>query len=137
MFCLLAAFRLRASVPAAGLVMVVAGLSTLVPLTPGGAGKQQAMVAYAMHQTVTTAAAVSFSLGMQAGVTVVNALLGIAAAMVAFRTLAAAGGDALGASACSAPAVAPDARCVDSVLSRKPDAGAARCAARSRGVRLR
>lgn len=62
MFCLLAAFRLRAFVPTAGLVMVVAGLSTLVPLTPGGAGKQQAMVAYAMHQTVTTAAAVSFSL---------------------------------------------------------------------------
>ena len=29
----------------------------------------------------------SFSVGMQAGVTVVNALLGVVAAMVAFRTL--------------------------------------------------
>ena len=86
-FCLLAAFGLPASVPTAGLVMVVAGLSTLVPLTPGGAGTQQVMLAYALHQTVAAAAAVSFSLGMQAGVTVVNALLGVAAAMVAFRTL--------------------------------------------------
>ena len=86
-FFLLAAFQLPASVPTAGLVMVVAGLSTLVPLTPGGAGTQQAMLAYALRQTVTAAGAVSFSVGMQAGITVVNALLGVAAAMVAFRTL--------------------------------------------------
>jgi uncharacterized membrane protein YbhN (UPF0104 family) len=86
-FFLLAAFQLPASVPTAGLVMVVAGLSTLVPLTPGGAGTQQAMLAYALRQTVSAAGAVSFSVGMQAGVTVVNALLGVVAAMVAFRTL--------------------------------------------------
>jgi uncharacterized membrane protein YbhN (UPF0104 family) len=75
-FFLLAAFGLPASLPTAGLVMVVAGLSTLVPLTPGGAGTQQVMLAYALHQTVAAAAAVSFSLGMQTGITVVNALLG-------------------------------------------------------------
>ncbi|HEX5924457.1 MAG TPA: lysylphosphatidylglycerol synthase transmembrane domain-containing protein [Baekduia sp.] len=86
-FFLLAAFGLPASLPTAGLVMVVAGLSTLVPLTPGGAGTQQVMLAYALHQTVAAAAAVSFSLGMQAGITVVNALLGVAAAMVVFRTV--------------------------------------------------
>jgi uncharacterized membrane protein YbhN (UPF0104 family) len=86
-FFLLAAFGLPASVSTAGLVMVVAGLSTLVPLTPGGAGTQQVMLTYALHQTAAAAAAVSFSVGMQAGVTVVNALLGVAAAMVAFRTL--------------------------------------------------
>jgi uncharacterized membrane protein YbhN (UPF0104 family) len=86
-FFLLAAFRLPASVPTAGLVMVVAGLSTLVPLTPGGAGTQQAMLAYALRRTAGAAGAVSFSVGMQAGITVVNALLGVAAAMVAFRTL--------------------------------------------------
>ena len=45
------------------------------------------MLAYALHQTVAAAAAVSFSLGMQAGITVVNALLGVAAAMVVFRTV--------------------------------------------------
>jgi uncharacterized membrane protein YbhN (UPF0104 family) len=86
-FFLLAAFRLPASVPTAGLVMVVAGLSTLVPLTPGGAGTLQAMLAYALRRTAGAAGAVSFSVGMQAGITVVNALLGVAAAMVAFRTL--------------------------------------------------
>jgi uncharacterized membrane protein YbhN (UPF0104 family) len=85
-FLLLAAFGLPASLPTAGLVMVVAGLSTVVPLTPGGVGTQQVMLAAALHQTVAAAAAVSFSVGMQAGVTVVNALLGILAAMVAFRT---------------------------------------------------
>jgi uncharacterized membrane protein YbhN (UPF0104 family) len=85
--CLLAAFGLPASIPTAGLVMVLAGLSTLVPLTPGGAGTQQAMLAYALHQTVAAAGAISFSVGMQAGVTAVNALLGAVAAMVAFRTL--------------------------------------------------
>jgi uncharacterized membrane protein YbhN (UPF0104 family) len=86
-FFLLAAFQLPASVPTAGLVMVVAGLSTLVPLTPGGAGTQQAMLAYALRQTAGAAGAVSFSVGMQVGVTAVNALLGVVAAMVAFRTL--------------------------------------------------
>jgi uncharacterized membrane protein YbhN (UPF0104 family) len=86
-FFLLAAFRLPASVPTAGLVMIVAGLSTLVPLTPGGAGTQQAMLAYALRQTAGAAGAVSFSVGMQVGVTAVNALLGVLAAMVAFRTL--------------------------------------------------
>jgi uncharacterized membrane protein YbhN (UPF0104 family) len=86
-FFLLAAFGLPASVPTAALVMVVSGLSTLVPLTPGGTGTQQVLLSYALAQTVTAAAAVSFSIGMQAGITTVNAALGLVAAMVAFRTL--------------------------------------------------
>lgn len=86
-FFLLAAFGLPASIPTAGLVMVVAGLSTLVPLTPGGAGTQQVMLAYTLQATASAAAIVSFSVGMQVGVTLVNALLGLAGAMVAFRTL--------------------------------------------------
>jgi uncharacterized membrane protein YbhN (UPF0104 family) len=85
--CLLAAFGLAAGPLVAALVMILCGLSTLVPLTPGGAGTQQVMLAYALSQTATAAAVVSFSIGMQAGITAVNALLGVAAAMVAFRTL--------------------------------------------------
>lgn len=84
--CLLAAFGLAANPLVAALVMILCGLSTLVPLTPGGAGTQQVMLAYALSQTATAAAVVSFSIGMQAGITAVNALLGVAAAMVAFRT---------------------------------------------------
>ena len=85
-FCLLAAFQLPASVPMAGLVMVLCGASTVVP-TPGGAGTQQVMVAFALSQTASAAAVVSFSVGMQAGVTAVNALLGVVAAMAVCRTL--------------------------------------------------
>ena len=85
--CLLAAFGLPATVAVAALVMVVGGASTVVPLTPGGAGTQQVLLAMALSQTASAAAVVSFSLAMQASVTVVNALLGLAAAMIVCRTL--------------------------------------------------
>jgi uncharacterized membrane protein YbhN (UPF0104 family) len=85
--CLLAGFGLPASVPTAAVVMILCGASTLVPLTPGGAGTQQVMVALALSQTASAAAVVSFSVAMQAGVTLVNAMLGLAGAMAAFRTL--------------------------------------------------
>jgi uncharacterized membrane protein YbhN (UPF0104 family) len=85
--CLLAAFGLPATVPLAGLVMVVSGASTVVPLTPGGAGTQQVLLALALSQTASAAAVVSFSLAMQASVTAVNALLGVGAAMAVCRTL--------------------------------------------------
>jgi uncharacterized membrane protein YbhN (UPF0104 family) len=85
--CLLAAFGLPATVPLAGLVMVVSGASTVVPLTPGGAGTQQLLLAVALSQTASATAVVSFSLGMQASVTAVNALLGVGAAMAVCRTL--------------------------------------------------
>ena len=85
--CLLAAFGLAASPLVAAMVMVLCGASTLVPLTPGGAGTQQVMLAYALSEAATAAVVVSFSAGMQVGITAVNALLGLAGAMVAFRTL--------------------------------------------------
>jgi uncharacterized membrane protein YbhN (UPF0104 family) len=85
--CLLAAFGLPATVALAALVMVVGGASTVVPLTPGGAGTQQVLLAVTLSQTASAAAVVSFSLAMQASVTVVNALLGVAAAMAMCGTL--------------------------------------------------
>ncbi|MGH3456409.1 MAG: lysylphosphatidylglycerol synthase transmembrane domain-containing protein [Nocardioidaceae bacterium] len=84
---LLAAFGLPASPLVAAFVMVVAGMSTIVPLTPGGAGTQQVLLAYALSEAASGAAVVSFSIGMQAGVTAVNALLGVGAAMIACRSL--------------------------------------------------
>jgi uncharacterized membrane protein YbhN (UPF0104 family) len=86
-YLLMAAFGLPATVPGAALVMVLCGASTLVPLTPGGAGTQQVMLAFALSEAATAAAVLSFSIGMQAGVTAVNAILGLVASMVAFRTL--------------------------------------------------
>jgi uncharacterized membrane protein YbhN (UPF0104 family) len=86
-YLLLQAFGLPASLPTAALVMVLCGASTIVPLTPGGAGTQQVLVTYALGQAASAALVLSFSVGMQAGVTAVNGVLGLAAAMIAFRTL--------------------------------------------------
>lgn len=86
-YLLMAAFGLPATVTGAAVVMVLCGASTLIPLTPGGAGTQQVMLAFALSEAATAAAVLSFSIGMQAGITLVNAALGIVAGMVAFRTL--------------------------------------------------
>ena len=84
---LLAAFGLPATVPVALLVIVLGGVSTMVPGAPGGLGTQQLLLVYALRETVSAAAVVSFSLGMQATVTVLNVLVGLAAAMLVFRTV--------------------------------------------------
>jgi uncharacterized membrane protein YbhN (UPF0104 family) len=83
---LLAAFGLPATLQLALLVVVAGGLSTLIP-TPGGAGTQQVLLVYALQQTATKAAALSFSVGMQVGITAVNSLIGLLALMLMFRTL--------------------------------------------------
>lgn len=86
-FFLLRAFGLATSIPLAAVVMVLCGASTLVPLTPGGAGTQQVLVTYVLGQAASATIVLSFSVGMQAGTTAVNGLLGVAGAMVAFRTV--------------------------------------------------
>lgn len=86
-FFLLSAFGVPASVPVAALVVVAGGLSTVVPAGPGGAGAQQLLVVYALRSTVEAATAISFSVGMQVVVTATNALVGMVALMILFRTL--------------------------------------------------
>ena len=85
-YFLLAAFGVPATIPSAVIVVVVGGLSTLVP-TPGGVGTQQLFVAYFLHATASTATLVAFSIGMQATVTTVNIALGLAATMLMLRTM--------------------------------------------------
>ena len=85
-YFLLAALNVPASLSAAAIVVMVGGLSTLVP-TPGGVGTQQVMLAYLLHTTASTATIVSFSIGMQAAVTTLNVLVGLTAAMLMLRTL--------------------------------------------------
>lgn len=89
-YFLLAAFGVPATLTAAIIVVMAGGLSTLVP-TPGGVGTQQVLLAYLLHATASTATIVSFSLGMQAAVTALNALIGASAAMLMLRTLRPAG----------------------------------------------
>jgi hypothetical protein len=84
---MLAAFGVPATLPIAGLVVVASGMSTLVPATPGGAGAQQLLVVVALQQVASAASALSFSIGMQVGVTLVNTAIGILAMTLVFRTM--------------------------------------------------
>jgi uncharacterized membrane protein YbhN (UPF0104 family) len=86
-YFLLAAFGLPASMRLALLVVVLGGLSALVPATPGGLGTQQVLLVYALHGTVKAGTALSFSIGMQLAVTITNTLVGITAAMIVFKTV--------------------------------------------------
>jgi uncharacterized membrane protein YbhN (UPF0104 family) len=85
-YLVLHAFRVDAGLETAAVLVVFTGLSTAVPV-PGGAGSQQVLAAYALQGVVTTAGAISFSLGMQVGVTAVNTAVGLAATMLLFRTI--------------------------------------------------
>jgi uncharacterized membrane protein YbhN (UPF0104 family) len=86
-FAMLAAFGVPATLPIAGLVVVASGMSTLVPATPGGAGTQQLLIVVALQQVATAASALSFSIGMQVGVTLVNTIVGVVAIMLVFGTM--------------------------------------------------
>jgi uncharacterized membrane protein YbhN (UPF0104 family) len=85
-FALLAAYDLPSSVLLAGVVVVAGSISTLVPVTPGGAGTQQVLVVLALQNAVTATGALSFAIGMQVGITVVNTLIGIAGLGLIFGT---------------------------------------------------
>jgi hypothetical protein len=84
-FLVLGAFGIKASLATAALVVVLNGASTLVPV-PGGAGTQQVLATFALQGAVSAATAVSFSLGMQVGITAVNTTVGLVAMMLLFRT---------------------------------------------------
>jgi len=82
----LGAFGIPPTPTSAVLVLVAGGISTAIPI-PGGGGAQQVLVAYALHSTVTVSQAIAFSVGLQAGVALVNTLVGLTALMLMFRTL--------------------------------------------------
>jgi glycosyltransferase 2 family protein len=84
-FCVLAAFGIKAGLATAALVVVLNGLSTAVPV-PGGVGTQQVLAAYALRGVAPLGGAVTFSVGLQVGVTVVNLLVGLTALMLMLRT---------------------------------------------------
>jgi phosphatidylinositol alpha-mannosyltransferase len=85
-YFVLEAFRIDAGLETAALVVVLNGVATAVPV-PGGGGSQQVLAAYALQGVISAAGAVSFSLGMQVGVTMVNTTVGLVAVMLLFRTL--------------------------------------------------
>jgi uncharacterized membrane protein YbhN (UPF0104 family) len=85
-FFVLAAFGIKAGLATAALIVVLNGLSTVVPV-PGGVGTQQVLAAYALRGVAPLAGAVSFSVGLQVGITTVNTLVGLTALMLMLRTV--------------------------------------------------
>jgi uncharacterized membrane protein YbhN (UPF0104 family) len=83
----LAAFHVDATFRTVVAVLVVQGLSTSLPFTPGGLGAQQAVLVFALAGTASRSAVLSFSVGMQLVTIVVNVLLGFAALGLMLGTL--------------------------------------------------
>lgn len=84
----LKAFGVPATVHNAALVLVVQSLSTLLPISPGGAGTQQGLTAYVLRgKAGSTTALLSFSVGMNITTIVTNVLLGSVAILLTLRTL--------------------------------------------------
>lgn len=85
-FCLLSAFGIPATLQLAALVVVVGGMSTLVPV-PGGVGTQQALAVFVLASVTTASTALGYSIGAQVGITLVNTTIAAIAAMLIFGRL--------------------------------------------------
>jgi uncharacterized protein (TIRG00374 family) len=86
-YCFLRAFHIDASFQTVIAVLVVQGISTVLPFTPGGAGTQQAVLVFALRGTASASAVLAFSVGMQIVTVAVNVVLGFAAIAIMLRTL--------------------------------------------------
>lgn len=83
----LQAFHVDATVETAVAVLVVQGLSTVLPFTPGGAGAQQAVLVFALAGAASRSEILAFSFGMQLVTVIVNVALGFGAIAIMLRTL--------------------------------------------------
>ncbi len=83
----LRAFRLTPSLHNAFVVQVVDSTSTLLPVTPGGAGTKQGLLAYAFRREFSISSVLSFSVGMNIALVACNVVLGFAALFALARTL--------------------------------------------------
>jgi uncharacterized membrane protein YbhN (UPF0104 family) len=81
----LEAFGIAGSVGNVMLVMSVQAISTIIPLTPGGAGAQQALLVATLSGPSRTAV-LSFSVGTQIAMAAWSVILGFAAILLVFRT---------------------------------------------------
>jgi len=81
----LEAFGIGGSVGAVMLVMSVQAISNVVPLTPGGAGAQQALLVATLDGP-SRAVVLSYSVGTQIAMAAWSVVLGFAAILLVFRT---------------------------------------------------
>jgi uncharacterized membrane protein YbhN (UPF0104 family) len=86
-YYMLRAFHVPASLHNALLVQIAQSLSTLLPITPGGAGTEQGLLLYLFRGKVGRTSLLSFSVGMHIAVVAVNVLLGVVAVGLMTRSL--------------------------------------------------
>ena len=84
-YYMLEAFSVHATITNALLVLVVGSISTMLPVTPGGAGAQQALLVATLHGPTRTAV-LSFSVGTQIAMAAWSVVLGFLAILLVFRT---------------------------------------------------
>jgi len=84
---MLGAFRIEQSVRNVLLVQAAESLATLVPISPGGIGTQQALLVYTLRGSASRSALLAFSVGMKITLTTVNVIVGFAAILLTLRTL--------------------------------------------------
>jgi len=84
-FLVLAAFHIHVGLETAAVLVVLNGLANAIPI-PGGGGTQQVLAAYVLHGVTTVAQAVSFSVGLQLGVAIVNTAGGMIAMLLLVRS---------------------------------------------------
>ena len=73
------AFGIEQSVRNVLLVQVTQSLATLVPISPGGVGTEQAFIVFVFQGTVSKAKLLAFSVGMKLTLTATNAVTGFTA----------------------------------------------------------
>jgi glycosyltransferase 2 family protein len=84
---MLGAFRIEQSVRNVLLAQAAESLATLVPISPGGVGTQQALLVYTLRGSASRSALLAFSVGMKLTLTCVNVIVGFAAILLTLRTL--------------------------------------------------
>lgn len=83
----LRAFHLPSTLRTAVIVTAVASITTIMPLTPNGVGARQAVLAYALRHTASAANVLTFSIGQQVFVSLVNGTIGLASLLLMVGTL--------------------------------------------------
>lgn len=83
----LGAFGIDQSVRSVLLVQATLSLATLVPVSPGGIGTEQAFLVLVLSGEAPRTALLAFSVGMRVTLTAVNALLGAGAMLLTLRTV--------------------------------------------------
>lgn len=81
------AFGIEQSVRNVLLVQATSSLATLVPVSPGGIGTEQAFLVYVLKGQAARTTLLAFSVGMKLTLTAVNVVVGFAAILITLRTL--------------------------------------------------